>query len=363
MGGKPATPVLVGPFPGPVHGVSVINAALAAMMAARGLGAGRIDLSPGARTRGLAYHATRAARALLGFARILAAPLSDRHRYIMSIDGGAGMAYNIALALAARLTGQALLLYHHSTRYVLADSRPMRMLVAIAGRDWPHVFCSTQMAALFRARYGAAGPVMIVSNVAWVDQGTPGDGTPGGVRLGFLSTLTVEKGLGRVFATLRACRGRGLNAELVLAGPVVDAQARALVRQAQAEFGPALGVRGLLAGADKAGFYGSLDVFLFPSLYPHETQSLVVPEALAAGTPVIAYDHRFVGEMLGQAGLLVPVAEDFADQAADFIAAGQEEGVRQARRAAARAQYETERARADGQIERLIAWATGRKTP
>ena len=204
------------------------------------------------------------------------------------------------LALAARVTGQGMLLYHHSSRYVQDASSLMRLLLAAAGPEAPQVFCSPKMAALFRNNYGATGPVLIVGNAAWVDPPALGQGSANGLRLGFLSSLTLEKGLGRALATLRHARGQGLEAELVLAGPLVDSEARMLLEQAQAEFGPALSYRGVLTGTDRASFYGALDVFLFPSLYAHETQSLVVPEALAASTPVIAYDHRYVGEMLGQ---------------------------------------------------------------
>jgi len=139
----------------------------------------------------------------------------------------------------------------------------------------------------------------------------------------------------------------------------MDGAARALLAKAEAEFGPALRCHGVLTGADKAAFYGGLDFFLFASLYPHETQSLVVPEALAAGTPVVAFDHRFVGEVLGQGGLLVAPGDDFALRAAQFVLAARATGLRQARRAAARAQFDAERARAEGQIDRLIAWARG----
>jgi glycosyltransferase involved in cell wall biosynthesis len=355
----PAIPVLVGPFPGPVHGVSMINAKLAGRMQAQGQPPACIDLSPGASHRGVAYHLTRAGRVLLGTFRILAAPLRGRHRYVMSVDGGFGLAYNVLMALAARLTGQPVLLFHHSSRYVMADSMAMRVLVAVAGPRAPHVFCSEHMAALFRARYGWAGPALIVSNAAWVDPAQAGMGSPGGLCLGFLSTLTLQKGLGRALATLAAARKSGLAAELALAGPLVDQEARDLVARAQTEFGSALSVRGVVTGADKVAFYGALDIFLFPSLYPHETQSLVVPEALAAGTPVIAFDHRFVGEIMGPAGKLIPETEDYTGPAVDFVAAGRDEAVRRSRRAVARAQFDRERARAEGQIERLIGWACG----
>lgn len=347
-------PVIVGPFPGPLHGVSVIDAQLAERMAGKGLDPERIDLAPASARPGAAYHLGRMWKTLKGALAILSA---SRRRYVMSVDGGLGIFYNLILAKAARAKSQEVLLYHHSTRYVLEDSAPMRRLLAVAGPRAPQVFCSPAMAGMFEARYGAR-PRLIVGNCAWVAPPPQGQGG-GGFTLGFLSTLTAEKGLERALATLRAARAAGLKAQLHLAGPVVDAQSQAMLDAAKSEFGSALTVMGVLTGAGKAAFYGGLDVFLFPSLYPHETQSLVVPEALAAATPVIAFDHRFVGEVVGEGGLLIPRGQDFAANALSYIAAGRDEATRQQRRAKALAQYRRERAKAEGQVDRLIDWARG----
>jgi glycosyltransferase involved in cell wall biosynthesis len=349
--------MIVGPFPGPLHGVSVIDAKLAARMEQGGTQPGRIDLAPATARLGPAYHLGRLSKALGGALAILAARLGPRRRYVMSVDGGLGIFYNLILAWAARATGQEMLLYHHSTRYVLAESGPMRRLLSAVGKSAPQVFCSPAMADLFEARYGAR-PRLIVSNCAWVDPPPEGQGG-NGFDLGFLSTLTPEKGLSRALATLRTARAAGLDAHLRLAGPVVDAASAAIIAAAKAEFGPALTVMGVVTGDGKAAFYGGLDVFLFPSLYPHETQSLVVPEALAAGTPVVAFDHRFVGEVVGDGGLLIAPDQDFAAAAVAFIAAGRDGAVRTERRRKARAYYARERAKAEGQVERLIGWATG----
>lgn len=339
--------------------MSVITARLAEDIGRRGLPCERINLSPGRWTRGLSYHAVRAVRMGLGTVRILMAP--GRHRYVMNVDAGLGLIYNIALALAARITGQAVLLYHHSTRYVLAPSRLMRILLATAGRGAPQVFCSVNMAALFRAQYGTTGPVIIINNAAWVERA--GAAAPlaghGKLRLGFLSNLIAEKGVGRAIETLAEARKRGLDAELVMAGAATDVQVRAVVTEAERTFGGNFLYRGPLQGGEKRDFYAALDFFLFPSLYANETQSLVVPEALAAGTPVIAYDHRFVGEVLGDGGLLVGAGEDFAVRAVDWIAARQDQAARDVLRARARAQFEKERAQAEGQIDCLIAWVCG----
>src|SRR5579883_2696083 len=278
MGDKSVIPVLIGPFSGPVHGVSVINRALYGLLAQRGLAPAIIDLSPGMRMRGPAYHAARIGRTAWGLLRILAAVFAGpRRRYVMHLDGGAGLVYNIALALALRLTGQPVLFYHHSSRYLLADSPLIRRLLAVAG-EAPHIFCSEKMAALFFERYRAQGQALIINNAAWVVpvSALPRRDQDSALRLGFLSALSPEKGVGRAIATLRALRGRGLAAELVLAGTVSGSETRNCLDQAATEFGPALTVMGVVQGAEKEAFLAGLDYFLFPSLYPHETPSLVV---------------------------------------------------------------------------------------
>src|SRR6478609_1750354 len=104
MGDSRVIPVLIGPMSGPVHGVSIINNALRAAMVQRGLSSAIIDLSPGFRSRGLAYHVARMARTTSGVLRILGAAMAGkRRRHIMHLDGGAGLVYNIVLALALRL--------------------------------------------------------------------------------------------------------------------------------------------------------------------------------------------------------------------------------------------------------------------
>ncbi len=282
-------------------------------------------------------------------------------RFLISLDGGLGLIYNIALVTTARLIGRPVLLYHHSTNYVLRDSALMRRLLKIAGATSPQVFCSKKMAELFEVRYGPDNCRLIVSNAAWVETVPVGDGSSGGLRLGYLSALTTDKGLGRAIDTLRLLRRRGLTAELLIAGSGGGIAAQRLLTDAVAELGPALVICGTLAGARKWDFYRNLDIFLFPSLYPHETQSLVVPEAMAAGTPVVAYDHRFVGELVGvEGGLLVPLHQDFAAAAVDYIAAGCDGQVRRERRARARRTFLAEQAEAARQFDDLVAWALNR---
>lgn len=357
MGNGGFIPVLIGPLSGPVHGVFIINNALHAAMVQHGLSPMTIDLSPGLRSRGPAYHLVRMARTVAGVLRVLGAALAGKRlRAVMHLDGGAGLIYNIVLTLALRATGQAVLFYHHSSSYVLATNVWMRILLKLAGRA-PQVFCSPQMAQLFLDRYGVQATAVIINNAAWISPPpkTPAPAGDGRLRLGFLGALSLEKGLGRAVETLRVLRGRGVAAELALAGAPHDPAMHKTIDAAAQEFGPALRVCGVVQGPDKARFLAGLDYCLFPSLYPHETQSLVVPEALSYGAPVIACDHRFVAEVVGQGGFLVSPADDYAAAAANWI----QQGDAAARRPAARQQFDASHRTAAGQVDRLIAWSRG----
>jgi glycosyltransferase involved in cell wall biosynthesis len=209
------------------------------------------------------------------------------------------------------------------------------------------------MHAMLRENYSVGRSGIVINNAAWIDEPPSISFTRAKrIRLGHLGVLAREKGLDKVIQTLGELGKRKIDAELVLAGPLRDEASKRLLEQATVDFGERVQYRGILVGDAKTSFYGDLDYFLFPSLYRHETQSLVVPEALAVGTPVIAYDHRFVGEVVGSGGLLIPISEPFATVAADWISQGDSI----MRREFALAQSRTLRSRAAGQIDLILEW-------
>jgi glycosyltransferase involved in cell wall biosynthesis len=68
---------------------------------------------------------------------------------------------------------------------------------------------------------------------------------------------------------------------------------------------------GVKQGEELARYYASADIFLFPSLT--ETFGNVVPEALASGLAVVAFDCAAAQELIvsGSNGYLVPIADEF----------------------------------------------------
>ena len=141
-----------------------------------------------------------------------------------------------------------------------------------------------------------------------------------------VSRLAGEKNLTLLWRAFEAIRRRGVDARLVLVG---DGPQRAQL-QALCDGAHFAGVR---RGEDLAAHYASADLFAFPSLT--ETLGNVVPEAMASGLPVVAFDHAAAGQLIrhGDSGWLAAPREpvqfvELAARAAADIAALRATGAR-----------------------------------
>jgi phosphatidylinositol alpha-mannosyltransferase len=168
------------------------------------------------------------------------------------------------------------------------------------------------------------GDAVLIPNGVAVDRyagATPLDGWPGtGGALGFLGRIDEpRKGLVvllQAFARLAPSRP---DLRLLVAGPGdgddIDDVLPASVRDR-------VTVLGQISEADKARMLASVDVFVAPNL-GKESFGIVLLEAMAAGTPVLASDIEAFRRVLeeGRAGALFPVgdAAALADAAAALL--------------------------------------------
>ena len=144
--------------------------------------------------------------------------------------------------------------------------------------------------------------------------------------------LAPEKNLGLAARAFEAIRARHPRARMVWVG---DGPSRAGLARKY----PDHVFAGARRGEDLATHYASADIFLFPSLT--ETYGNVVPEAMASGLAVVAYDDASAAELIlsGQHGLTVPAGDEAAYLHAACRMAG-EMSLRERSRTAARARVE-----------------------
>ena len=115
----------------------------------------------------------------------------------------------------------------------------------------------------------------------------------------YVGRLAAEKNIDLVFDAFEALRERLPTARLVLVGD--GPKEKSLRRRF-----PSAHFCGVRHGEDLATHYASGDIFLFASTT--ETYGNVVPEAMASGLAVVAYDYAAARELVrpGENGLLAP---------------------------------------------------------
>jgi len=114
--------------------------------------------------------------------------------------------------------------------------------------------------------------------------------------------LAPEKNLGMLAHAYEAMRAAHPDLRLLLVGDGPSA------RELRARCPDAI-FAGMRHGDDLAAHYASADAFVFPSLT--ETYGNVVPEAMASGLPVLAYDCAAASRLIvhGHNGLLAPTGD------------------------------------------------------
>lgn len=341
--------VVVGTLPPPVHGASLITERVADWLAARGAAVERIDIEPEGTLR-VARKAGRYARAVAGLGRF-----RGRGLYLPS-SGGEAILADASVCRRARALGCRIAVHHHSHAYVRDRSRAMAALVAAAGPAALHLVGCVGQGERLQARYPGIRRVQPVSNAPIArDPGAAAPREPGGpLRLGHLANLSLDKGLGEVLDLAEALADR--DVEVVLGGPLTGRDAEARVARARHRLGDRLVALGPLDEAGKVGFFRSLDLFVFPSRYRHETLPVVVHEAMSHGVPVLATAIGCVAEQVGDAGRCVPTDADFVRAALPLVddLVGRPE-----LRALARQAYVDQRAASEDELARLEAHLLG----
>jgi glycosyltransferase involved in cell wall biosynthesis len=310
--------LVIGPMPPPVHGYSVVTKFIAEKLAA----VARIEvinIAPDGLIRNRRYHAQRMLRAARALWRVLVARRHSRSLYF-AIAGGAGIAYDLPLALAARLLGYKIYVHHHSFSYINRRSPWTALLLAVFGRAATHICLSSGMARRLGALYPQAQRTVVLSNAALIAPRPPRTARSGPIRLGFLGNLIPEKGADTAIAVGRELRKQDRAIVLTIAGPALDSDTEALLAETQRSLGAAFTYHGAVYGAEKAAFLESLDLLLFPTRYANEAQPLVVLEALAAGIPVLATNRGAIAEDVG-GHAAVFADQDYVDGAVRMIGA------------------------------------------
>jgi glycosyltransferase involved in cell wall biosynthesis len=305
--------LFLGPVPPPVHGFSVINAAMLDKLRADRVvwlfnrAPPKDEKSSLRPLRGV----LRSLGLLAGFATRL---IKSRPRALYAgFSGGSGQLLDLPFFLLARATGVSIHVHHHSYAYLNQYSWLTAMCMRSL-RNARHIVLCSDMAQRLQARYGIdAGNISVLSNAAFV--GTSAQGPEVSVApaapvptVGFLSNITEEKGIFDFLDILRRAEAAGLPFDAEIAGPLDASIADRF--HGELKTLPQVKYIGGVYGADKDRFFERISVLIFPSKYQNEAEPVTILEALRAGVSVVATQRGCIGGMLGgQCGRALGPAE------------------------------------------------------
>lgn len=307
--------VFVGPLPPPVHGFS--SACEVMLNRCRLLAATEVfDRAPSqSGLRGWLAQSLKPACYFWGSLRT-----RDTVLYL-ALSGGMGQLIDGLYVVVARVLRHGIFVHHHSFAYIDRPTWLNRALFGLLGKA-THIVLSAGMGRGLQQLYGLdRNCVRVVSNAALfpsIAAGEPGaNALPGPLMIGFLSNITLEKGIVEFFEVLRLLHARGIAYQARIAGPVSTAIRPAFDRMLSAA--THVEYLGAIYGEAKEQFYRRLDVLLFPTRYINEAEPLVIHEALREGVFTIACDRGAIAEILGNgAGLALPESE-FVEAAARWL--------------------------------------------
>ena len=338
----------VGPLPPPVHGFSEINKRMLAVLRSRHE-VSAFDMTPSDNSLGF----------LLVWWRFVLGVLRNKPNALyLAFSGGLRQWVDLLFVLVARWKGVSIYIHHHSFSYVSQEHRSKLMQLGVMRNAVHIVLCEYMGKEIVRLYRVDPNKIRVLSNAAFLEEIVAPD-RAGSVskplRLGFLSNITDEKGIFEFFSVLSESGSHGLSLQGLIAGPV-DTSVKVNFDRSLAS-NPNVKHVGPVYGADKAAFFASVDVLLFPTRYPNEAQPVTILEALGHGVPVIAFARGCIESMVPDgAGVVFPYSETFVTQTIAALRPLAESSVAlEKARHAARLAFESQRASNRGALEILVA--------
>lgn len=229
-------------------------------------------------------------------------------------ESGAGVIYNYIIVIAARIFKYNIYMHHHTSQHTKSKIFRFEFISKIA-KNMTNIFLSREMKQDFDNNYGDNFRSFVVQNHSMISikNNTVKKFQPEKISIGFISNITIEKGALRSLDCLRHLLANGINATLIMAGPVTNLETKALLLKAKEELGGNLKILGPIHGPEKQSFFDEIDLLIFPSSYKYEAQPLVVLEAMAAGIPVIVSKYGYISEIAPDSSFVCEYLDKFSD--------------------------------------------------
>lgn len=314
-------------LPPPKHGASSINVSFIDALKNAGARVDVVNLVPSRLSflfDGVLWKIARLFYMILVIPQVIFSLLKRPKSIYFGVSGGFGLIYDIALSCLIRFSSARIYIHHHSFAYIHEKNFLMSIFLHILRRtSITHIFLCEEMAKAMASTYGAdvIGRSKIVSNAAFFDE-KPRDFTKKKQEfftLGFISNITLDKGIREFVDTFREVSASYPGARAVVAGPCMDEGVDKFLQESLSQL-PLLKYKGAVFGSKKEDFFKEIDLLLFPTKYKNEAEPLVIYEAAAHGVPCIANGRGCISSMVDKCcGDSVSATHKFNEAVIDFL--------------------------------------------
>lgn len=313
------TVCMVGAFPPPVHGMAAVNKAMWDALREAEVEPRVINLAAFSLNRSLRSRLGRLPRVLRGLMSLsgVRRARSGVGVLYMSVSGGYGQLYELAFLFIARLKRMKIYLHHHSFAYMDQPNKLARKLFRMGGVNATHIVLSPGMGATLKECYRIHNTAAISNAVFFPPSGsTETQRSRAEMKtLGFISNISVEKGIFEFLDLMKAVQDAGLSVRAKVAGPFQDMQTEGRVRRQLAKLA-AVEYIGPKYGVEKDAFFTTIDALVFPTGYINEAEPLILHEAMARAIPIIAYGRGCIPEIVGtKCGRVIDPGQPFVAEA------------------------------------------------
>jgi glycosyltransferase involved in cell wall biosynthesis len=305
----------VGALPPPVTGMTAMTAIIVNALSDRGE-VRVMNWSRGKPLKGWRWKIARGWGATTSLARLLARGRVSNATLYYPASHGMGLYYDLAIVGLAKLLGYRVVLHHHVYTYIDRYDWRMARLVRMAAA---HAVHCEPMSQDLRRRYSAAKQFWIVPPTI-VSQQLPGvpPSTRSSFVLGFLSNVSLGKGIDEAIETFHRLLERGHDLRFVIAGPCQSQAVQRLIDDAVARSEGRVEYRGPVYGQAKSQFFADIDALVFPTR--SESWGIVITEAMASGKPVLTRARGCIPWIVDSTcGLVVPPSEEFIEPAVRLV--------------------------------------------
>lgn len=216
----------------------------------------------------------------------------------MVLDAGHGAWGSLILVLMVRFCRVPLIIHHHVFSYANEPTLASRAVFYAAGNAL-HITLCRRMSEKFKAHYGKHINTQELSNAGLVNLPACAPGKSHSLNtIGFISNITPEKGIFQFMEVSRNIKNRGLDANVIIAGPISNDEIKHDIEKFIAEDAIRRQYVGPVYGKQKQEFFQKIDVLLFPSQYKNEALPVTIFEALSYGVPTIATNRGCIASQL-----------------------------------------------------------------